>query len=139
MNTQDETRIEKALKQLIQYLSQKGVANPLAIIDKDGNEERVSLTPITNSAELKAWRAQMSSFTDGIISKLITTELSDITYIVNLNKNHRLMNIHRAYPDGSGELIYKFTMKQDGDIVTSLGHEIATSHIRLQHHLTTSV
>ena len=139
MNTQDETRIEKALKQLIQYLSQKGVANPLAIIDKDGNEERVSLTPITNIAELKAWRGLMSNVTDGSINKLITTEVTGITYVVNLNKVHRLSNIYRATPDGSTELLYKFSLKQDGEIVNILGHEIATSHIRLQHHLTTNV
>ena len=131
MNTQ--TKLEVALKQIMQHLASKGIVEPLLLIDNMGNEERVGLLPITTSAELKAWRTSMSMLT-GVVSKIIKTELSNRVYILNLNKAGKLMNIHTVLPDGSSELLHKFTIKQDGAMVTVLGNEIAQSHARLQQH-----
>ena len=138
MDTQTQTQIEVTLKNIFQHLVDKGVVEPLVPIDNIGNVERVILMPITNADEFRAWRQMMVTYQGGAVSKIITTEVSKRAYVLNLNKTNRLLNIHSILPDGSGELLYKFSIKQDGDMVTILGNEIANSHLRMQHHLSTT-
>lgn len=133
------TNIEQSITEVIDYLADKGVIEPRAIINQSGTKENVVLAPISNMDELRAFRDTMANYLGGAFSKIIQAEYTGRIFILNINKAGKLLDVYQVINGVTNPTpAYKFSIKQDGDMVTILGNEIANSHLRMQHHLSTT-
>lgn len=128
------TNIEQSITEVIDYLADKGVIEPRAIIDQLGTKENVVLAPISSMDELRAFRVTMANYLGGAFSKIIQAEYTGRIFILNINKAGKLLDVYQVINGVTNPApTYKFSVKQDGDITTRIGNAIKQSHLALQY------
>lgn len=137
------TTMEQNLAEVLTYVADKGAIEHLiqfAVEDEFGNAsamtERVTQSPITNRASLETWKEHVALNPGNEFNIAITTNMSNMLYMLMVNDNARFVMLTHIPPVGEPVDVYVFTEENDSDMMNRLGKYFLESSLKLREHVT---